>query len=126
MGKSIIYLGLFLIPFFSLSQQQEGGKDIKVGLVLSGGGAKGLAHIGALKVIEDSGVQIDYIAGTSMGAIVGALYASGYSADELLVLFKQADFDELIRDDFQRKNKSSFERTDTDKHAITLPFNNFK
>jgi len=125
-GKSIIYIALFLAPFFSLSQEQKEDKDLKVGLVLSGGGAKGLAHIGALKVIENSGVQIDYIAGTSMGAIVGALYASGYSADELLVLFKQANFDELIRDDFQRKNKSSFERKDTDKHAVTLPFNNFK
>jgi len=125
-GKSFIYIALFLVPFFSLSQQQKENKDLKVGLVLSGGGAKGLAHIGALKVIEDSGVQIDYIAGTSMGAIVGALFASGYSADELLVLFKQANFEELIRDDFQRKNKSSFERKDTDKHAVTLPFNNFK
>jgi len=125
-GKSIFYIALFLAPFFSLSQQQKEDKVLRVGLVLSGGGAKGLAHIGALKVIEDSGVQIDYIAGTSMGAIVGALYASGYSSDELLVLFKQANFEELIRDDFKRKNKSSFERKDTDKHAVTLPFNNFK
>jgi len=125
-GKSIFYIALFLAPLFSLSQEQKENKDLKVGLVLSGGGAKGLAHIGALKVIENSGVQIDYIAGTSMGAIVGALYASGYSADELLVLFKQANFDELIRDDFQRKNKSSFERKDSDKHMVTLPFNNFK
>jgi len=125
-GKSIFYIALFLVPFFSLSQQQKEDKDLRVGLVLSGGGAKGLAHIGVLKVIEDSGVQIDYIAGTSMGAIVGALYASGYSSDELLVLFKQANFDKLIRDDFQRKNKSSFERKDTDKHAVTLPFNSFK
>ena len=126
MGKSIFYIALFLAPFFSLSQEHKEDKDQRVGLVLSGGGAKGLAHIGAIKVIEDSGVKIDYIAGTSMGAIVGALYASGYSSDELLVLFKQANFEKLIRDDFQRKNKSSFERKDTDKHAVTLPFNNFK
>ncbi len=126
MGKSIIYLALFLAPFFSLSQQKIEHKDIKVGLVLSGGGAKGLAHIGALKVIEDSGVKIDYIAGTSMGAIVGALYASGYSADELAILFKEINFEQLIRDDFQRKNKSFFERKDSDKHAIVLPFNKFK
>jgi len=125
-GKSIIYLALFLAPFFSLSQQKNEHKDLKVGLVLSGGGAKGLAHIGALKVIEDSGVKIDYIAGTSMGAIVGALYASGYSADELAALFKEANFDQLIRDDFQRKNKSFFERGGTDKHAVVLPFNRFK
>jgi len=125
-GKQIIYLALFLAPFLSLSQKENEDKDLKVGLVLSGGGAKGLAHIGALKVIEDSGIKIDYIAGTSMGAIVGALYASGYSADELSTLFKQANFDQLIRDDFQRKNKSFFERNGSDKHAVVLPFNKFK
>jgi len=62
------------------AQLPKDAKDVKVGLVLSGGGAKGLAHIGALKIIEEAGVQIDYIGGTSMGAIIGALYASGYSA----------------------------------------------
>ena len=70
-------------------------KQLKVGLVLSGGGAKGLAHIGALKVIEASGVQIDFIAGTSMGAIVGALYASGYRANELDSIFSQINFNSL-------------------------------
>ncbi|GAL81210.1 putative patatin-like phospholipase [Algibacter lectus] len=48
-------------------------------MVLSGGGAKGLAHIGVLKVIDSLGIKIDYIAGTSMGAVIGGLYASGYS-----------------------------------------------
>ena len=51
----------------------------KVGLVLSGGGAKGMAHVGVLKALEESGIPINYVAGTSMGAIVGGLYASGYS-----------------------------------------------
>jgi NTE family protein len=125
-GKSILYTVVFLVTFLVHSQQKKAGETTKVGLVLSGGGAKGLAHIGALKVIEESGVQIDYIAGTSMGAIVGALYASGYSADELTELFKQVNFEELIRDDFLRKNKSFFERDNSDKHAVTLPFNNFK
>ena len=55
----------------------------KVGLVLSGGGAKGLAHIGALQVIDSLGIKIDYVSGTSMGAIIGALYASGYSGNAL-------------------------------------------
>ncbi|MEL6484663.1 MAG: patatin-like phospholipase family protein, partial [Bacteroidota bacterium] len=70
-------------------------KDVKVGLVLSGGGAKGLAHVGAIKVIEESGVKIDYIGGSSMGAIVGALYASGYSAKELDSIFRTTDFSAL-------------------------------
>ena len=126
MGRSILYTVVFLTAFLSYSQQKEAKNTTKVGVVLSGGGAKGLAHIGALKVIEESGVQIDYIAGTSMGAIVGALYASGYSADELTALFKQVDFEGLISDEFERKNKSFFERDDSDKHAVTLPFNKFK
>ena len=107
MGRLIIYLLLFLLSFFTFSQKKIPDKNLKVGLVLSGGGAKGLAHIGALKVIEESGVKIDYISGTSMGAIIGALYASGYSTDELTVMFKDFDFDKLIRDDFERKNYAS-------------------
>lgn len=126
MGKTILFIGLFLTFFIVQSQDKTVDSDVKVGLVLSGGGAKGLAHIGALKVIEESGVQIDYIAGTSMGAIVGALYASGYSADELLVLFKQVNFEDLIGDEFERKNKSFFERDNADKHTVSLPFNKFK
>lgn len=63
-----------------------------VGLVLSGGGAKGLAHIGVIKALEENSIPIDYIAGTSMGAIVGALYASGYTTDEMIKLFKSKEF----------------------------------
>ena len=62
--------------------QQEGTRP-KVGLTLSGGGAKGLAHIGILKAIDSAGLKIDYITGTSMGAIIGALYAVGYSGKEI-------------------------------------------
>jgi len=64
----------------------------KVGLVLSGGGAKGAVHIGIIKALEDNGIPIDYIAGTSIGAIVGSLYASGYSPEEILALFTSEDF----------------------------------
>lgn len=63
-----------------------------VGLVLSGGGAKGLAHIGVIKALEENGIPIDYIAGTSMGAIVGGLYAIGYSPAEMDSLFRTEDF----------------------------------
>ncbi len=104
------------------AQEQE----LKVGLVLSGGGAKGLAHIGALKVIEDSGVKIDYIAGTSMGAIVGALYASGYRANELDSIFRQINFNSLIQDDFSRSSKTFYEKEDAERYAISLPFDGYK
>jgi NTE family protein len=98
----------------------------KVGLVLSGGGAKGLAHIGALKVIEEAGIKVDYIGGTSMGAIVGALYASGYSASELDSIFRHTDFVNLIQDNIPRSAKTFYEKEASEKYALTLPFNNFR
>ncbi|MBR6813335.1 MAG: patatin-like phospholipase family protein, partial [Tidjanibacter sp.] len=64
----------------------------KVGLVLSGGGAKGAAHISVLRVLEEAEIPIDYIAGTSMGAIVGGLYAIGYTPDELDALVRSQDW----------------------------------
>lgn len=64
----------------------------KVGLVLSGGGAKGIAHIGVIQALEENGIPIDYITGTSMGAIVGSLYAAGYSPDEMLELLGSKGF----------------------------------
>ncbi|MBR7157751.1 MAG: patatin-like phospholipase family protein [Bacteroidales bacterium] len=70
---------------------QIGGAH-SVGVVLSGGGAKGISHIGVLKALEENNIPIDYICGTSMGAIVGALYASGLSPDEMLQLFKSKNF----------------------------------
>lgn len=117
---------LSLILLFSSQLFSQETKDVKVGLVLSGGGAKGLAHIGVLEVIEESGVRIDYIGGTSMGAIVGALYASGYSAKELDSIFKSIDFSRLIQDDIPRNAKTFYEKNDAEKYAITLPFDKFK
>jgi len=101
-------------------------EDLKVGLVLSGGGAKGLAHIGVLKVIEEAGVRIDYIGGTSMGAIVGALYASGYRAKQLDSIFRAVNFEALLQDQLPREAKTFYEKEDAQKYAITLPFDNFK
>ncbi|MEO5721570.1 MAG: patatin-like phospholipase family protein [Chthoniobacterales bacterium] len=70
----------------------------KIGLVLSGGGARGVAHIGVLKALEELQVPIDYIAGTSMGAVVGGLYASGMSPDEIERWFAEADWRYLLSD----------------------------
>ena len=98
----------------------------KIGLVLSGGGAKGFAHIGALKVIDSLGIKVDYIAGTSMGAIVGSLYASGYSGKQLDSIFGSLDFDAVINDDLPRSAKTFQERNNTEKYGIILPFNNFE
>ncbi len=121
--KKFFLLFLFLLPFFSFAQEK---KDMKIGLVLSGGGAKGLAHIGALKVIEEAGIQIDYIGGSSMGAIVGALYASGYSASQLDSIFHEINFDILIQDEVPRSAKTFYEKEETEKYVLTLPFDDFK
>lgn len=67
-----------------------------VGLVLSGGGAKGIAHIAVIKALEENDIPIDYIAGTSMGAVVGGLYAAGYTPDEMMALIKSGRFRRLV------------------------------
>jgi NTE family protein len=85
-----------------------------VGLVMSGGGARGLSHIGVIKALEENDIPVDYIAGTSMGAIVGGLYASGYSADEMIEIFKSNDFENWLSgniDDKYRYNALSKEPT---------------
>ena len=123
--KRLLFIFFLIISTFVFSQEKA-EKDLKVGLVLSGGGAKGLAHIGALKVIEESGVRIDYIGGTSMGAIIGALYASGYSATQLDSIFRETDFSSLIQDNIPRSAKTFYEKQESEKYALVLPFDKFK
>lgn len=82
------YLLLFLLALFCFRFVQAQ----KVGLVLSGGGAKGMTHIGIIRALEENNIPIDYIAGTSMGAIVGSLYAMGYSPDDMEALLRSPDF----------------------------------
>jgi NTE family protein len=129
-GKACATIALCLLPFALLlpgsSFSQETTKRPKIGLVLSGGGAKGFAHIGVLKVLEQAGVKIDYIAGTSMGAVIGGLYASGYSATQIDSIFYNTDFDELLQDYIPRSSKSFYEKRNDQMYAITLPFNKLK
>lgn len=117
---------LFLIFFSSIALFAQEQKRVKVGLVLSGGGAKGFAHIGVLKVLEDAGVKIDFIGGTSMGAVVGGLYASGYNAAQLDSIFRETNFDELLSDYIPRASKNFYEKRNDDLYALSLPFNDFK
>ena len=116
---------IFILCFEGFSQNTE-NDDVKIGLVLSGGGAKGLAHIGVLKVIDSLGIKIDYVAGTSMGAIIGSLYASGYTGKQLDSIFMEIDFDTLINDNLPRASKAFYERDNSEKYAVTLPFEDFK
>ncbi len=120
-----ILLAIVLICSQTIVKSQS-AEERKVGLVLSGGGAKGLAHIGALKVIDSLGIKVDYVAGTSMGAIIGGLYAAGYTGKQLDSIFNTLNFDELIQDDIPRSAKTYYERRDNEKYAITLPFKDFQ
>lgn len=109
-------LFLLLISSSIVAQEQP-----KIGLVLSGGGAKGFAHIGVLKEIEKAGVQIDYIGGTSMGSIVGGLYAAGYSANQIDQIVRKTDFVSLLQDEIPRREKPFFTKEHGEKYAISLP-----
>ena len=98
----------------------------RVGVVLSGGGAKGFAHIGALKVIEEAGLPIDYIAGTSMGSIIGGLYAIGYSPDEMISLIREQNWNAIMSDAIPQKYISIDDKI-LDRHYLaTFPFRNKK
>ena len=93
----------------------------KVGLVLSGGGAKGVAHIGVIKVLEEAGIPIDYIAGTSMGAIIGGLYSIGWSTQELDSLVRNQDWMALLSDKIPRRDKLLSEKEITDMYILSVP-----
>ena len=116
----------FIVPFLISSFLFGQSQRPKVGVVLSGGGAKGYAHIGALKVIEDAGIKIDYIGGTSIGAIVGGLYASGYSAAELEKIMYSLDLNQMIMNEKSRRELPFFDKSYREKYILQLPFDNFK
>ncbi|NQX80667.1 MAG: patatin-like phospholipase family protein [Flavobacteriaceae bacterium] len=119
--KTITYLAFMLIT--SLYSQE---KDLKVGLVLSGGGAKGFAHIGVLQVLEQAGVRIDYIGGTSMGSIIGAIYASGYNVAEIDSIIKSLDIKEMILDKTPRNSKTFHDKERGKKYLVSIPVKKFK
>lgn len=108
-------IALMLIFNFNLEAQQRP----KVGLALAGGGAKGFSHVGVLKVIDSLGVKIDYVSGTSIGAIVGGLYASGYSGKEIEKLVNQVDFNRILSGTDERTQQTFFLRAN-DKYLVNL------
>ena len=113
MRKITVIIALFLAAIQIVSAQ-------KVGLVLSGGGAKGAAHIGVIKALEENNIPIDYITGTSIGAIIGSLYAMGYSPEEMLELDKWAvtKLNELTQKCFAAYDNYEF-------HVVSHAINDF-
>jgi len=94
----------------------------KIGVVLGGGGAKGAAHIGVLKYLEEVGIPIDYVAGTSIGSIIGGLYAMGYSPDELADLIANMNWSEYVGNSIDRTTMSLETRQRNSTTIINLPF----
>lgn len=107
-----LLLGLLCFCAFQANAQ-------KVGLVLSGGGAKGLAHIGTLKALEENHIPIDYITGTSMGGIVGALYAAGYSPAQIEKIALTNDFQDWVSGRFKSDYSFFFQKGSTNASLIT-------
>lgn len=125
MNRKKLYICLFVLTIiFSILRSEETSSRPRIGLALSGGGAKGLAHIGVLKVLEELDIKIDYIAGTSMGSIVGGLYAVGYRSQELEKLVLEQDWDDLLLDKISRRNISLEEKRNQNKYAGSFPIRN--
>jgi NTE family protein len=105
-------LFVLLVPGIVLSQA--------VGLVLSGGGAKGLVHIGVIKALEENGIPIDYVAGTSMGAIVGAMYAAGYTTEQMAELVSSEDFRAWSQGIVNKRYRYYFKKDEADATMFSL------
>ena len=119
----LIILACFILSSPS-SFAQEGRP--KLGLTLSGGGAKGLAHIGILKAIDSAGLKIDYITGTSMGSIIGSLYAIGYSGDSIEKLARGIDWDQMLSNQAGLRSLFMEEKEEYSKYDLELPWVNNK
>jgi NTE family protein len=112
-AKASLCATLLLFSFFSVKAQ-------KVGLVLSGGAASGIAHIGVIKALEEHHIPIDYITGTSMGALVGSLYAAGYSPQQIELLIKTERFKNWSEGIIDQKYAYYFKRTDDNSSWVTF------
>lgn len=114
--KHKFILFLFIIVFFNTHY----GLSQKVGLVLSGGGATGIAHIGVLQALEDAEIPIDYISGSSMGSLIGALYAVGYSPEEIKTYILTIGFDKMASNEMPREERYLVREKDTDASMINF------
>ncbi len=114
--KRVLQYFLLLVMLPSVLNAQ------KVGLVMSGGGARGLAHIGVIKMLEENNIPIDYVAGTSMGAIVAALYSMGYTPDEMVEIMKTKDFQRWYTGTMDQKYMFYFRKNKDVPDLVNLHF----
>jgi len=122
-GTAITVCLAALLALCSLSPLSAQDAPVRpmVGLALSGGGAKGLAHIGVLKVMEEAGLRPDYISGVSIGSIVGGMYAMGYSPDSLASMFREYDWDAALSDRIDENKVIFLEKKHYFNSLISLP-----
>lgn len=113
---------VLLISIVSMSVLSQTNGRPKIGVVLSGGGAKGAAHVKALKVIEEAGIPIDLVVGTSMGSLVGGLYAAGYTTDDLDSILTQQNWKNLLMNLTSRNNKQMNMKMNTDRYTFSVFF----
>lgn len=111
---------ILLIICFCFANAQKGRP--KIGLTLSGGGAKGLAHIGILQAIDSAGLKVDYITGTSMGAIIGAMYAVGYSGNQIDSIVSEIDWNILFGAGPSYYDIAIDEKDEFERHSVEIPF----
>jgi NTE family protein len=121
---------LFFIAFAGETaafQQDKSPTDRpKIGLVLSGGGAKGMAHVGVIRAMEKAGIRPDFVVGTSMGSVVGGLYAMGYSADELEQIIRGIDWDLIISNRMSFETVAFEEKEYYNRYLLEFPIRNRK
>ncbi len=122
----VVCAGSLFSPSHAHAQPEilENSNPYRIGLALSGGGAKGFAHIGVLKVLEEANIPVDLVAGTSMGAIVGGLYAIGYTPEQLENLVLEQDWAGIFDDRPGRAFVSFEQRKETEQFLLSLPFEN--
>jgi len=119
--KMIYVIFLFILIGKTVFTQE----DKRIGLVLSGGTARGLAHVGILKVLEEEKVPVEYVTGTSMGSIIGGLYSVGYTPDEIEKIASEMDWLALFNDSIERKGKGISRNLIEDRNTMVLPMENF-
>lgn len=127
-GAEVIYSRqqLPLDSLISRKSELTDNSRPSIALVLSGGGARGIAHVGVLKAFEKHKIPIDLIVGTSIGSIVGGLYCAGYSVNELEQIVKEIDWDDLYQDETEREDLFLGQKKDDDRYLINIRFDGLK
>ena len=120
------YIFIIIVTSLLLLANQATAQRPKIGLTLSGGGAKGLAHVGILQALDSAGLKVDYITGTSMGSIVGAMYAIGYSGNQIDSISKLLNWNDLLSGKPKYTDVGIEEKDEFSRYSFEIPFEGAK